>query len=56
MDEEHINSDNNIKYKWHKLYDEKMYFKYPNIINKCIELGLNEGINNIDNIKYLDFL
>jgi len=56
MDEQHINSDNNIKYKWHKLYDENLYFKYPNIINKCIELGLNEGINNINNIKYLDFL
>ena len=55
-DEEHVNSSITNKYKWHKLYDEKLYFNYPYIIKKCIELGLNEGIKDIDYLKYLDFI
>ena len=55
-DEEHVNSSDDNKYKWHKVYDEKIYFKYPYIIKKCIELGLTEGIKDIDYLKYLDFI
>jgi hypothetical protein len=55
-DEEHVNSSDDNKYKWHKVYDEKLYFKYPIIIKKCIELGLNEGIKDIDYLKYLDYI
>jgi hypothetical protein len=55
-DEEHVNSSDDNKYKWHKIYDEKLYFKYPIIIKKCIELGLNEGIKDIDYLKYLDYI
>jgi hypothetical protein len=55
-DEEHVNSSITNKYKWHKIYDEKLYFKYPIIIKKCIELGLNEGIKDIDYLKYLDYI
>ena len=55
-DEEHVNSSDDNKYKWHKVYDEKIYFKYPYIIKKCIELGLTEGMKDIDYLKYLDFI
>jgi hypothetical protein len=53
-DEEYVNSNDTNKYKWHKIYDEHLYFKYPIIIKKCIKLGLIEGIKSIDYLKYLD--
>lgn len=51
--EKHINSNDEIKYKWHKLYDEHQYFEYPNIIKKCIEYKLYEGIKNLDYLEHL---
>ncbi len=56
MDEKHVNSNDENKYKWHKIYDEQLYFKYPIIIKKCIELGYNEGIKELDYLKILDFI
>jgi hypothetical protein len=52
----HINSNNEEKFKWHKIYDENIYFTYPYIIKKFIEFNKLEGIENIDDLKYLDML
>lgn len=54
MYEIHINSDEEEKYKWHKIYNEKEYYEYPEIIKKCIELNKLEGIKNMDDLFILD--
>lgn len=54
--EKHINSNNYIKFKWHKIYDENIYFKYPYIISQFIKFNKIEGIINIDDLKYLDLI
>lgn len=48
----YINSNDEIKYKWHELYDENKYVPYPDIIKKCIELGFIEGIKDLKNLDY----
>jgi len=50
----HINSNEEEKYKWHKIYSEKEYYEYPEIIKKCIALNKLEGIKNIDDLFILD--
>ena len=54
--EKHINSNNDIKFKWHKIYDENTYFKYPYIISQFIKFNKLEGISNIDDLKYLNLI
>jgi hypothetical protein len=53
--EKHINL-NNEKFKWHKIYNEKEYFEYPSIIKKFIEFNKLEGIQNLDDLKYLNMI
>ena len=53
--EEHLKKSNE-NYKWHKIYDEKLYHEYPYIIKKFIEFNKIEGIENLDDLKYLDLL
>lgn len=54
--EKHINSNNDIKFQWHKIYDENIYFKYPYIISQFIKFDKLEGIANIDDLKFLDLI
>jgi hypothetical protein len=54
--EKYINSNNDIKFKWHKIYDENTYFKYPYIISQFIKFNKLEGILNMDDLKYLDLI
>jgi hypothetical protein len=54
--EKHTNQSNKEKYKWHKIYDEKIYCEYPYIIKKFIEFNKLEGIENLDDLSYLDKL
>jgi len=53
--EEHIKT-NDEKYKWHKIYDENEYMKYPEIIKKFIEWNKLEGIETLDDLHLLDKL
>jgi len=48
--------NNNENLKWHKIYDEKEYFEYPYVIKKFIEFNKLEGIENLDDLKFLDLL
>jgi hypothetical protein len=48
--------DEKEKFKWHKIYNEKEYEEYPYIIQKFIELGKLEGIETLEDLKYLDYL
>ena len=54
--EKHININEEEKFKWYKIYNEKEYFEYPYIIKKFIEFNKLEGIENLDDLKYLDIL
>jgi hypothetical protein len=54
--EKHINSSHEEKFKWHKIYNEEEYFQYPYIIKKFIEFNKLEGIETLDDLKYLDNL
>ena len=54
--EKHINSCNEEKFKWQKIYNENEYFEYPYIIKKFIEFNKLEGIENMDDLKYLEML
>jgi len=48
--------NNNENLKWHKVYDEKEYFEYPYVIKKFIEFDKLEGIENLNDLKFLDLL
>lgn len=52
--EEHVNSSEFEKFKWHKIYNQEEYVEYPNIIKKFIQFGKVEGIENLDDLHYLD--
>lgn len=52
----HINASAEEKYKWHKIYDENKYFKYPEVIRKFISFNKLEGIKDLEDLKYLDIL
>jgi hypothetical protein len=52
----HINSNEEEKFKWHKIYNENEYYEYPNIIKQFIQFGKIEGIKTLDDLKYLDKL
>jgi hypothetical protein len=52
--EKFINSSNEEKFKWHKIYNEEEYYEYPYIIKKFIEFNKLEGIETLDDLKYLD--
>jgi hypothetical protein len=52
--EKHIESNKEEKYKWHKIYDQKLYYEYPEIIKKCIVWNKIEGIKNIEDLYILD--
>jgi hypothetical protein len=54
--EKYINSNDEEKFKWQKIYNEKDYFEYPYIIKKFIEFNKLEGIETLDDLKYLDIL
>lgn len=54
--EEHINSNSDEKFKWHKIYNENQYFQYPDIIKQFITFNKLEGIVNLDDLYYLDKL
>jgi len=56
MYELHVNSSEEEKFKWHKIYDTKEYYEYPNIIKKFIEFNKLEGIKKLDDLHYLDKL
>jgi hypothetical protein len=53
--EKHVNSEEE-KYKWHKIYDENEYFTYPSTIKQFIEFGKLEGVENLEDLIYLDKL
>jgi hypothetical protein len=53
--EKHVNSEEE-KYKWHKLYDENKYFSYPSVLKQFIEFGKLEGIENLEDLRYLEKL
>ena len=54
--DKHINSNDNEKFKWHKIYDEKEYIEYPSIIKQFISFGKIEGIKDLNDLYYLDKL
>ena len=54
--DKHVNSSNEEKYRWHKIYDENKYFKYPEIINKFISFNKLEGIKDLEDLKFLNIL
>jgi hypothetical protein len=56
MYDKHVNSNDEEKFKWHKIYKENEYFKYPYIIKKCIEYNKIEGIKNLDDLELLNKL
>jgi hypothetical protein len=56
MYDKHIHSNNEEKFKWHKIYNEKEYFQYPSIIKKFIEFEKTEGIKDLNDLKLLDLL
>jgi len=51
--EKHINSNDEEKFKWHKIYKEDEYFEYPYIIKKFIEFNKLEGIEKLEDLEYL---
>ena len=51
--EKHINSNEEEKFKWHKIYNENEYFEYPYIIKKFIEFNKLEGIEKLEDLEYL---
>jgi len=53
--EEHLKI-NGEELKWCEIYDEKKYFEYPYVIKKFIDLDKIRGIENLDDLKYLDLL
>jgi predicted RNA-binding protein with PUA-like domain len=52
----HTNQNDEEKFRWHKIYDEKTYGEYPYIIKKFIEFNKLEGIETLDDLSYLDKL
>jgi hypothetical protein len=54
--EKHINSSLEEKFKWHKIYDPLLYAEYPYVIKKFIEFNKLEGIENLDDLIYLNKL
>jgi hypothetical protein len=50
-----MEKDNDI-FKWNKLYDEDKYYKRAWIINYFLGLKKNFGIENLEDLKYLDKL
>ena len=52
----HVNSNEEEKFKWHKIYNENEYIPYPEIIKKFIEFDKIEGIENLEDLKFLDRL
>jgi len=52
----HINSNDEEKFKWHKIYSETEYHEYPYIIKKCIELRKLEGIEKLDDLHLLEHI
>lgn len=52
----HVNSNDEEKFKWHKIYDQFEYFEYPTIIKQFIEFNKIEGIVNLEDLSYLDKL
>jgi hypothetical protein len=54
--EQHVNLNDEEKFKWHKIYNEKEYFEYPYIIKKFIEFNKLEGIENLYDLKYLKMI
>jgi hypothetical protein len=53
MYNKHINSSNEEKFRWNKVYDNKLYYEYPLIIKQFIEFGKLEGIETTEDLKYL---
>jgi len=54
--EKHVNTNIEEKFKWHKIYDENEYYQYPDIIKQFINFNKLEGIENLDDLHYLDKL
>jgi hypothetical protein len=54
--EKNIHKNEEEKFKWHKIYNEEEYEEYPYIIKKFIEHNKLEGIESLEDLKYLDFL
>lgn len=54
--EQHVNSNDEEKFKWQKIYEENKYYRYPNIIKKFIELNKLEGIKDLNDLHYLTYL
>jgi hypothetical protein len=52
----HVNSNDEEKFKWHKIYDENEYHEYPYIIKKFIELNKLEGIEKLDDLHLLEHI
>ena len=50
-----MEKDNDI-FKCNKLYDEDKYYKRPWIINYFLGINKNFGIENLEDLKYLDKL
>ena len=50
----YLESNEEEKFKWVQLYKENKYLEYPEIIRKCIHMGLLKGIDNINDLHYLN--
>ena len=48
--------DNKDKFKWNIVYNENEYYKRPYIIKYFLENNKNFGIENLDDLKYLNLL
>jgi hypothetical protein len=48
--------ENQQYYRWFQLFDEEKYYKYPQVVKKCIQHGHIRGIETLDNLFFLEFL
>ena len=52
--EKYLESNEEENFKWVQYYKENKYLEYPEIIRKCIDMDLLKGIDNINDLHYLD--
>ena len=48
--------DNKDKFKWNIIYDENKYYEKPYIIKYFLNINKNFGIENLDDLNYLDVI
>ena len=52
--EKYLESNEEENFKWVQYYKENKYLEYPEIIRKCIDMNLLKGIDNINDLHYLN--